>query len=89
MVEHFKKLGDGQPYRDAVELQYRVLKLAKERNALTNQVKSLRRQLEARKDYVFYDLYFWRNGEQRPYCPACLEIDSKDVPLTYTCKNRF
>lgn len=82
VVEIVKKLGDIELYRKIVELEGDIVELTREKRALEEENQQLKRSLEFSKNLVFKRGFYYAEGDPRPFCPRCWEVDRIAVHMT-------
>ena len=68
-----KKMGDVDLYRRIVELQGEVTELASRNVEIESELRAVKGKLELRASLAFRQPYYWREGDDVPYCQVCFE----------------
>lgn len=77
-----KKLDDIELYRKIVELEEQIIELTQSKNDLESRCKELQEALEISEDMTFDNPYYFREGDDIPFCAKCWETNKKALHLT-------
>ena len=72
-----------------MDLRTVILEMREENLSLKEKLQNLESRLRAHKDLVYKKPFYYVEGEQDPYCPACWENDNKAIHLKHMHKNHF
>lgn len=91
IIENFKdmlKIADAANnldlYKNLGELQTSVQGLQEENRQLHDENKGLKEKLELTGKMIHKPPFFYQDGDQTPFCPACWEGDRKAIHLLYS-----
>ena len=87
LADLIKKAGDTELYRKIVELEGEVVELTREKRGLEDKVAELERTLATHKQMQFKEPFYFQEGDNTPYCPACWENRKKPVHVTFIFDN--
>jgi hypothetical protein len=82
-----KKFNDIELNRRILTLENEVLDLSREKRRAEEKVEELQRSLKFKGELVFREPFYWLQGDNTPYCPACWEDKQKVVHITYSHAN--
>jgi hypothetical protein len=82
VADLIKKAGDIDLYRKIVESEGEVMELTREKRMLEDRVRELEKLLALQKQMIFKPPFYWQEGHETPYCPACWEARKMAVHLT-------
>lgn len=110
LIDNFKdlfKLADAANnldlYKKLTELQTRVMELEENNRQLRDEKSQLQQTLDLREKMQFKEPFYYREGDQTPFCPSCFESnkheavhavkewdDEREVGwICPTCKHRY
>jgi hypothetical protein len=87
VADLIKKAGDIDLYRKIVESEGEVMELTREKRMLEDRVSELEKLLALQKQMIFKPPFYWQEGDETPYCPACWEARKTAVHLTFDFDN--
>ena len=65
-----------------LDLQSRLYDSEHETEILRGQVRKIQEVNAKKKNFVFRERFYWKNGDDRPFCPKCWEKDEKQIHLS-------
>lgn len=87
IADLIKKAGDVELYRKIVESEGEVIELTRANRGLENKVRELGEMLALQKEMKFKEPFWWQDGDNTPYCPACWEAHKTAVHVTFIFDN--
>src|SRR5712692_9370652 len=75
-------------YQRVLGLHSDIIELVEENNQLHGENKDLHKKLELRGKMTFKEPFYFQEGDQTPFCPACWETKDVPVHVTFTHENR-
>lgn len=77
-----KKFNDIELNRRILNLENEVLDLSREKRRTEEKVEELERALKFKEELKFREPFYWREGDNAPYCPGCWESKRTAVHTT-------
>jgi regulator of replication initiation timing len=75
-------------YKRVLDLHSDIIELVEANNLLRTENKDLKATLELREKMVFKEPFYYQDGDQTPFCPACWETKNTPVHVTFIFDNR-
>jgi hypothetical protein len=89
IADLIKKAGDIELYRKIVESEGAVIELTRENRELEERVGELEKTLAFRKQMSFKQPFWYQEGDETPFCPACYEAKDRAIHLTFVSETRW
>jgi hypothetical protein len=83
VAELVRKVGDIDLNRKIVNLEGEVLDLTRDKRQVEVKFEQLEELLSLKKALVFKEPFYWLEGDETPYCPACWEGTDRAVHVTF------
>jgi hypothetical protein len=82
-----KKVGDIELYRKIVHLEGEVMDLTRERRQAEQKIEELEKKLAVKAEMTFEVPFYYRKGDEAPFCPRCFEKDTQAVHVILQFNN--
>ena len=82
VADVIKKAGDIELYRKIIEAEGEIIELTRKNRHLEEEVQELKKKLALRGAMRFKEPFYYQEGDQTPYCPACWETKQAVVHVT-------
>lgn len=77
-----KQLGNIELYKKIVDLQSEIIELTQENIAFKEKIRDLESSLKIRDELKFKQPYYYKEGDQVPFCPLCWEANRVPIHLS-------
>jgi hypothetical protein len=76
-----KQLGNIELYKKIVDLESKIYELTQEDLASKGKISDLESSLKIRDELKFKQPYYYKEGDQVPFCPLCWEANQIPIHL--------
>ena len=77
-----KQLGNIELYKKMVDLQSKIFELTQENLATKEKIRDLESSSKIRDELKFKQPYYYKEGDQVPFCPHCWEANRLPIHLS-------
>src|ERR1700674_418409 len=74
-------------YQRVLNLHSDIIELVEENNRLRDENKELAKTVALKQKMNFKEPFFYQDGDQTPFCPACWEGKDKPIHVTFVFDN--
>lgn len=89
IADLIRKAGDIDLYRKIVESEGEVIELTRENRRLEEKVHELEKTLAFRGKMTFKEPFWYQEGDETPFCPACYEAKDRAVHVKFVTDSRW
>jgi regulator of replication initiation timing len=70
-------------YGRVLDLNSGIMELVEENRKLHADNEDLKKKLHLRREMIFKEPFYYQNGDQTPFCPACWELKNSAIHLIF------
>jgi regulator of replication initiation timing len=89
VAESVHEIHNLELYQRVLNLHSDIIAIVEENNRLRNENGELSKTISLRKDMNFKEPFYYRDGDETPYCAACYEAKDKAIHLTFVSETRW
>ncbi|QJT82450.1 hypothetical protein [Kosakonia sp. MUSA4] len=72
---------------DLVEVKSEFVSLKAVLLTKEQEIQELKAKLDSKQEFIFDGRLYWRVGDGTPFCPVCIEKDTKSIHMDYFAGN--
>lgn len=84
-----KKIDDVELYRKIIDLEGEIIELTQEKRNAENRIEQLEEFQKLTEEMEYKSPFWYKKGDETPFCPRCWEKDKNDIHLLVYSGNHF